>query len=230
MQEEHGKWRDIKSVTAVPPLCYTEFSPTVRENAYVRVTGVIKNFGNKRYINATHVRPIKSANELYFHFLEAMTVRTFHERGNVRIPFLVLCTVLTRNFAISRPSLVKRIRSKTMLASTEDLPRLHTLALQPRDHHPPAVVSTTVICRHSSRRLSSASWLSRDVRRVSTLRQSLVGFGKKLRRSGTSSLPPLLSGNLADVDEWGCSAALDSLMDEGFVFSTIDESHFNVAF
>jgi len=40
-------------------------------------------FGNKKYINATHIRPVKSAEEIYFHFLEAMTVTLIWEKGPV---------------------------------------------------------------------------------------------------------------------------------------------------
>lgn len=51
---------------------------------YVRVTGTLKNFGNKRYINASSVRPSVDPHELYFHLLEVMYVNIAHERGPVR--------------------------------------------------------------------------------------------------------------------------------------------------
>ena len=53
------------------------------ENAYVRVTGTLKTFGNRRYINTTQIRPSKDPHELYFHILEAMTVNLIFERGMV---------------------------------------------------------------------------------------------------------------------------------------------------
>jgi replication factor A2 len=40
-------------------------------------------FGTKRYINATHIRPIKDHHETHFHLLEAMAVLVFHEKGMV---------------------------------------------------------------------------------------------------------------------------------------------------
>ncbi|EJD02488.1 replication protein A, subunit RPA32 [Fomitiporia mediterranea MF3/22] len=46
----------------------------VSPGSYVRVTGVLKHFQNKRYINASNIRPIKDAHELYFHLEEVMYV------------------------------------------------------------------------------------------------------------------------------------------------------------
>ncbi|KAI6150447.1 replication protein A subunit RPA32 [Pisolithus tinctorius] len=51
------------------------------EGAYVRVLGSLKMFGNKKYINATFIRPVASPTEVYFHILEAMTVTLIWERG-----------------------------------------------------------------------------------------------------------------------------------------------------
>jgi replication factor A2 len=51
---------------------------------YVRVTGGLKSFGSKRYINALHVRPVTDAFEVFFHQLEVITVTLTIERGAVR--------------------------------------------------------------------------------------------------------------------------------------------------
>ena len=42
-------------------------------------------FGSKRYVNANHIRVVKSPHEIYFHLLEAMTVTLIWEKGPVRI-------------------------------------------------------------------------------------------------------------------------------------------------
>jgi hypothetical protein len=55
------------------------------ENTYVRVTGNLKTFGNKRYINAQHIRPSTNPHELYFHLGEAMVTNLMIERGMVSI-------------------------------------------------------------------------------------------------------------------------------------------------
>ncbi|KDQ60956.1 hypothetical protein JAAARDRAFT_67377 [Jaapia argillacea MUCL 33604] len=53
----------------------------ITENTYVRATGSLKAFGNRRHINATHLRAIKDPHEIYFHTLETIhTVLTF-EKG-----------------------------------------------------------------------------------------------------------------------------------------------------
>lgn len=57
--------------------------PNYSENVYVRVTGGMKSFGNKRYLNASHIRPVKDAHEAYFHILEAITVSLILEKGPV---------------------------------------------------------------------------------------------------------------------------------------------------
>lgn len=47
------------------------------------MTGQLKQFGSKRYINATHVRAVQNDIEFYFHAAEVMTVATVLERGMV---------------------------------------------------------------------------------------------------------------------------------------------------
>ena len=54
-----------------------------RENTYVRVTGGLKSFGNKRYINALHIRPIKDPHEVYYHIAETINSSLVLERGAV---------------------------------------------------------------------------------------------------------------------------------------------------
>ncbi|KII88398.1 hypothetical protein PLICRDRAFT_161449 [Plicaturopsis crispa FD-325 SS-3] len=53
----------------------------IGEGVFVRVTGALKTFGQKRYVNATQVRLSPNPSELYFHFLDAMTVTRIREKG-----------------------------------------------------------------------------------------------------------------------------------------------------
>ena len=62
-----------------------------REHQYVRVTGILKIFGNKRYINANGIQPISDPHELYFHLMEAMYVTLVHQHGPVH--FSLLCSI-----------------------------------------------------------------------------------------------------------------------------------------
>ncbi|PWY94687.1 replication protein A, subunit RPA32 [Aspergillus sclerotioniger CBS 115572] len=50
-------------------------------NGYARVFGKLKSFGNKRFVGAHCVRPIKDINELHCHLLEASAVHLFFTRG-----------------------------------------------------------------------------------------------------------------------------------------------------
>ena len=50
----------------------------------MRVTGGLKSFGTKRYINALHIRPIKDPHEVYYHIAEVINASLVLERGVVR--------------------------------------------------------------------------------------------------------------------------------------------------
>lgn len=58
--------------------CRTESNST---DTYVRVTGQLKSFHNKRHIGAHHIRPIKDHNEVVFHLLEATSIHLYNTRG-----------------------------------------------------------------------------------------------------------------------------------------------------
>ena len=82
-----AKTKSCKSMCSIPrPLCIT-YSP--RSNSFARVTGTIKTFGTKKYINATHIRPVRDPHEPFYHVLEAMTVQLIFDRGPVRTLALV---------------------------------------------------------------------------------------------------------------------------------------------
>ena len=88
--EETEKWTGLY----VKMTCYT-VTPMltfyISENQYVRVTGILRHFGNKRFINATHIRVITDHHEIFFHLLECMTVYLALQRGPVcrHLSFLV---------------------------------------------------------------------------------------------------------------------------------------------
>jgi replication factor A2 len=50
-------------------------------DTYVRVTGQLKSFHNKRHVGAHHVRPVTDHNEVIFHLLEATSIHLFNTRG-----------------------------------------------------------------------------------------------------------------------------------------------------
>jgi hypothetical protein len=62
-----------------------------RPKTYARVTGNIKTFGSRKYINASQIRPIKDPHEIFFHLLDVIAVQLTFDRGSVRIfPLSVL--------------------------------------------------------------------------------------------------------------------------------------------
>ena len=84
--DEEASDRGIRCVDFILP--YRPFRSllllTSREQTYVRVTGVLKTFGNKRYINATNIRPCEDPHEVYFHMMEVVYVTLALQRGHVR--------------------------------------------------------------------------------------------------------------------------------------------------
>ncbi|EKG19567.1 Nucleic acid binding OB-fold tRNA/helicase-type [Macrophomina phaseolina MS6] len=55
--------------------------PTLVENAYARVWGKLKSYGNKRHVIAHIIRPITDFNEISYHLLEATVVHLHFTRG-----------------------------------------------------------------------------------------------------------------------------------------------------
>ena len=54
------------------------------QGKFVRFTGSIKTFQDRRYIKAKIIRVLEDQNEAYFHFNEVMVVTLYHRHGTVR--------------------------------------------------------------------------------------------------------------------------------------------------
>lgn len=50
---------------------------------YARVTGTLKQFGTKKYLNLAHIQPVTDPHELFFHLFEAGYVTMVYSRGLV---------------------------------------------------------------------------------------------------------------------------------------------------
>ncbi len=83
-EAELEKWSGIESVFLISP-SNDILILFQREGIYVRLSGFMKSFGNKKYINASHMRPVTDPNEIYFHMLECITVALTLERGPVGV-------------------------------------------------------------------------------------------------------------------------------------------------
>jgi len=166
-EEEGSNWRGIE------------------EGKHVRVTGGLKSFGKKRYINVNHIRNVKDSHEIYFHTLEAIAVNLIIERGPPSNPTLAL-------------------QSKPVDAGSGGM---SAYATQP------------------------GSVVSDQYSHLPNLQRAIVRFiaGQPPRDEGVhvAIIAKAIGGG--DVDARKISDALDKLMDDGHVFTTIDDSHFNVS-
>ena len=54
-----------------------------RDHTYARVTGTLKQFGTKKYLNVAHIQPVTDPHELFFHIFEAVYVTLAYSRGPV---------------------------------------------------------------------------------------------------------------------------------------------------
>ncbi|TFK42517.1 hypothetical protein BDQ12DRAFT_278987 [Crucibulum laeve] len=160
----------------------------IEDGVYIRVTGGLKTFGNKRYINATHMRPVKDAHEIYFHTLEAIHVTLILERG----PPLGIGQ-----------------------------------AAQPR-----APANATAITGGTNAYANQSSSVANfdEYSHLPALQRSIIRFILEQPHNDEGIHVAAIARAIGtDGDALKISQALDQLMDEGHVFSTIDDSHFNVS-
>ncbi|KAG5728037.1 Replication factor A protein 2 [Termitomyces sp. T112] len=145
----------------------------IEENMYVRVTGTLKAFGLKRYINTTQIRVTTDPHEVYFHILEAVSVTIMADRGFSSVP----------------PS-----GASTSKGSTSAYTGQASKITDQYSHLPPL--------------------------------QQKIGPKETRKKSGLGLHSYAYGLNITDEKY---SDALDHLMDDGHVFSTIDDSHFNLS-
>ncbi|KIK08295.1 hypothetical protein K443DRAFT_85528 [Laccaria amethystina LaAM-08-1] len=162
------------------PLLSLQFINEISEKTYVRVTGGLKTFGSKRYINTTHIRPSKDPHEVYFHILEAITVTLTLERGPPPGPGQT-----------QQP----RGTDSTMASYTNP-----SAAISDEYSHRPKLEQD--ICRFIAEQPANEAGIH-----VAAIARAVGGGG----------------------DAHRISDALDKLMDDGLVFTTIDDSHFNLS-
>ncbi|TDL21528.1 replication protein A, subunit RPA32 [Rickenella mellea] len=154
------------------------------ENKYIRVTGTLKNFGNKRYITATHIKPLKEPYEIFFHLFDAMTVTLALQRGPP-----------------PKPGEASRAAA-------------------------PGANGTTSASAYTSSAPTGAA--NDPFAGLPPLQRKIVEFIKAQPHSDEGVHVAAIARAVA-TDAHKISEALDQLMDDGHVFSTIDESHFCVS-
>ncbi|KAH9484363.1 Replication factor A protein 2 [Psilocybe cubensis] len=156
----------------------------ITEGHYVRVTGGLKSFGKKRYLNTTHIREIRDAHEIYFHILEAITVNLIMERGPPSNP--------------------------------------HGANAKPSENGGGNMSAYSV---------QGGGGPSDQFSHLPALQRNIVRFimSQPPREEGIHVAAIAKAIGAGGQDAHKISEALDKLMDDGHVFTTIDDSHFNVS-
>ncbi|KAI5119175.1 hypothetical protein M0805_000629 [Coniferiporia weirii] len=155
----------------------------IKEQTYVRVTGVLKNFSSKRYINATSIRSATDPHELYFHMMEVTYVTLVHQRGP--------------------PSATGGAAPKANGAMGAGASGDYSAYTTP-----------------STKAATSDEYVG-----VGPLAKRIMEFIKTQPPRDEGTHVAAIARHV-QADASSISAALDELMDNGYVFSTIDESHF----
>ncbi|KAI0345172.1 replication protein A, subunit RPA32 [Trametopsis cervina] len=155
---------------------------TIKEQTYVRVMGNLKSFGNQRFINATHIRPVVDEHETYFHTLEACTVNLILQRGPPPRP------------------------------GQELKPRVNGV---PNGTSPYAAQGSAAPQRDQYAHLPP-------------IQRNIINFILS-QPNHTDGVHVAAIARAVGGDANAISAALDKLMDDGLVYTTIDESHFDVS-
>ncbi|KZT09514.1 nucleic acid-binding protein [Laetiporus sulphureus 93-53] len=162
----------------------------ITEAMYIHVMGSLKSFGNKRYINANHIRKVTAVHEILSHVSSAMVVTLTLERGPP-----------------PRPS---------------EAGSIHTTNGGVTNQH----AGSSAYVPQAQGGLSREEYA-----RLSPVQRKIVEFmvvqPPKEEGINVGAIARALSDDVKDAAI--ISEALDKLMDEGFVYTTIDESHFSLA-
>ncbi|KIY43364.1 replication protein A, subunit RPA32 [Fistulina hepatica ATCC 64428] len=158
----------------------------IEAGKYARVTGTFKQFGSKRYIAATFIRPVADFHEPIFHMLETMMVSKILKGG-------VSSSAIASN--TSPQGGASSAYTTDGAATSEAL----------KDEFSTLTVMQRKIMQYM----------------VSESSEEGVHIGAIARHVG--------GGNQSASHAQTISDALDSLLDNGLVYTTIDESHFRVS-
>ncbi|KAI0006130.1 replication protein A subunit RPA32 [Russula compacta] len=151
----------------------------VLPNTFARVTGTIKTFGPKRYINATRIRPVQDAQEPFFHLLDVMAVQLTFDRGPP---------------------------GSHMNAQTAGNPSLSEYSAA-QVHH---------------------SEVKDQYSQLPPVPRSIVQFMQKQPQTPegvhVSAIAKAVGADAESIEQ-----ALERLLDDGLIFSTINETHFRIS-
>ncbi|KAI0035923.1 hypothetical protein K488DRAFT_76271 [Vararia minispora EC-137] len=72
---EARRWRDSGVETEEDPI------DNIESNSWVRVTGLMKTYNNKRHLSQVAIRPVTDPNEIWYHLADVIVVTLMSERG-----------------------------------------------------------------------------------------------------------------------------------------------------
>ncbi|KAI0065399.1 replication protein A, subunit RPA32 [Artomyces pyxidatus] len=153
----------------------------IETDCWARVTGTLKTFGSKRYINAVHIRPVKDHMEIFFHLAEVMAVQLIFDRGPPN----------AHGQNVS-PSAAGHASASAYTAQSNNVAAGGAFS-----HLPP--VQRGII-------------------------EFLLAQPENEEGTHVGAIARAVGANADAISE-----ALERLMDEGHIFSTIDEAHFRVS-
>lgn len=154
----------------------------LHESQHIRLTGSLKMFNSKRYINASHIRPVKDFHEVYYHMLEVITATLTVERGP--------------------PNRGGQLQGSTTAPTG----------------------STSASAYNTQSHATNTNQFSH----LTPIQQKIIAFVLANNSSPdgvhVAAIARAMGGTAPEISD-----ALDKLMDEGYVFTARDESHFKVA-
>lgn len=187
----------------------------------------MKAFGNKKSINATTVRPSTDPHEIYFHMMETIVTSLGLQNGMVRtrdacgdlssIEFFFFS--LTNNQLFTAEPLPRSDRQRQPILVI--LPEGQTMTWQ--------ITRVYLFCSAKS---SNSFWHSQSAMKVAFMLGWLRNLYRDFRRIQTMSGMDLsLQACIirTNTKNLFASDALDALMDAGHIYTTSDDSHFQVS-
>ncbi|ETW85830.1 hypothetical protein HETIRDRAFT_471029 [Heterobasidion irregulare TC 32-1] len=156
----------------------------VKEGNYVRVSGTLKTYGSKRYINTAHIRLLKDwpEHELFFHIAETMAVTLMFDRGPPSGP----------DQAQNAPVGQGQTSASAYTAAA------NTVAANDQYAHLPPLQRNII-------HFITAQPFSDDGVHASAISRGVKATGSEI------------------------SSALEKLTDDGLIYTTSDDMHFNVS-
>jgi len=147
-----------------------------------RVTGNIKTFGSRKYINASQIQPVRDSHEIFFHLLDVIAVQLTFDRGSQGSHMAAQTSAAGGKSTLSAYSAAQGHQSgaKDEYSHLPPVPRSIVLFMQNQPQRPEGV--------------------------------------------HVSHIAKAVGADAESIEQ-----ALERLMDDGIIFSTINETHFQIS-